>query len=252
MHPARGAADGEPAAGHVSDPKGRDSLVGRASTALCVHLYHHRCFPVARITRLPGVDTVYYDFLVPTTGSSPGARVGRVDLAGRLLRFDLDACDLERGDVCACAGDRSSVCERCWRLVQDSARVVTTTLKRLRLGRVYWFYSGNRGLHGLLFTPPSRTLSIPHRIKVCELIKREGGTIDAQVTTSLMHKIRAPWSCHEGGHVNWYLGVDEAGLNADTWTLERVRLVSNVRHVLAHLESLLDNLERFVTEYKAF
>lgn len=241
---APGGAPEEGRAGVRSGaPPATLGLLGRPTTAARVHLYHHACLPLARLRALPGVTEYYYDFVRAHPARDlprPGHAVGRVDLVGDALRFDLDACDFERADCCRCG--RADACERCWPLVRRAAELVSALVRdTLRLGRVAWFYSGARGAHGFVFA--CRALTAETRAAVARELRRMGAFIDAPCTTSVAHKMRAPWSCHGGGHVNLYLGAPSAA--AAAWEWSRLRAASDVHHVLSDLHSLRENLQLF-------
>lgn len=255
---ARGEADEGTPGLRPSDARTQAGFLGRPSTAACVQLYHHACLPITRLAGLaPAIDTVFFNFVdsykssgMGIEGRGEGAREGgrwipqpglgtsRVDLLGPALRFDIDACDFDRTDLCPCASDRTAVCERCWPLVRRSAHVVAGYVQLLGLGRVDWFFSGGRGVHG--FAWDSIKLTSRMREALVRGIKKAGGVLDEACTTSVRHKIRAPWSCHQSGHVNIFLRAPPM-----EWELGAIREASDVRRILGDLALLKANLDEF-------
>lgn len=94
----------------------------------------------------------------------------------RELVFDLDVTDKKAFCACDCATKSPpTACEQCWCFIQIGAHCLNESLRYLfgRATTPYWWYSGNRGVHGYLSNERVFTLSRLDRENLVSLLSHD-------------------------------------------------------------------------------
>ena len=152
--------------------------------------------------------------LVCTLRANPTLRIDvrgtnptlRIDVRGTRRPFfvDIDMDDRYRAlipaNTCACVGAKKQVCNACWYVIRDAACAFDDACVLRGFGKMLWFFSGRRGLHGYSLHPKLVYTPMHQRGRLLETLvgvaTRDGTHVfmDVAVTASPRHAIRLPFS----------------------------------------------------------
>lgn len=91
----------------------------------------------------------------------------------RELIFDIDANDYDDVRFCSCKGT-PSVCVICWKLIETAISILDSALKQdFGFEKVFWFFSGRRGVHCWVCDHRARILTAEARSAIVSYLSVE-------------------------------------------------------------------------------